>query len=51
MKPMICTSSDGTRSRVSPCSSAWGSVVAARVRLATTPSVALTSSLAPACRP
>ncbi len=44
MKPMICTSSWGRCSRSRPASSACGSVVAARVRLASTPSVPLASS-------
>ena len=44
MKPMICTSRRGTRSRSSPASRSRGSVVAARVRLASTPSVPLASS-------
>ena len=51
MKPMICTSRFGTRSRSSPASRSRGSVVAARVRLASTPSVPLTSSAHAAVRP
>ena len=51
MKPRICTSWRGTRSRSSPASRSRGSVVAARVRLATTPSVPLASSPHAASRP
>ncbi len=51
MKPMICTSRCGTRSRSSPASRSRGSVVAARVRLASTPSVPLASSPHAASRP
>ena len=43
MKPMICTSNGGIRSRSSPASSARGSVVAASSRLASTPRVPFTS--------
>ena len=44
MKAMICTSRLGSRSRSSPASRSCGSVVAARVRLASTPRVPLASS-------
>ena len=51
MKPMICTSRLGTRSRSSPASRSRGSVVAASVRLASTPSVPLASRAQAAARP
>ena len=51
MKPMICTSCVGTRSRSSPASRSRGSVVAARSRLASTPRVALVTSAPAATRP
>ena len=44
MKPMICTSRSGSRSRCRPRSTSSGSVVAARVSEARTPRVPLTSS-------
>ena len=51
MKPMIWTIRSGIRSRWRPRSTSCGSVVAARVNEASTPSVPLTSSATPACRP
>ena len=51
MNDMICTSCWGSRSRSRPSSSSCGSVVAARVRLASTPRVPLISSAMPASRP
>ena len=51
MKPMIWTTSSGTRSRCSPRSRSCGSVVAARVREARTPMLPLISRARPATRP
>ncbi len=51
MKPMICTTRSGIRSRWRPRSRSCGSVVAARVSEARTPMVPLTSSAMPATSP
>ena len=51
MKPMICTTRSGIRSRWRPRSRSCGSVVAARVREASTPMLPFTSSAMPATRP
>ena len=51
MKPMICTIRSGIRRRRRPTSTSCGSVVAASVRDARTPSVPLTTSAQAAHRP
>ena len=51
MKLMICTMVFGSRSRSSPRTISCGSVVAARVRPAITPRVALASMVQAATRP
>ena len=51
MKPMICTSRSGIRRRRRPSRTSWGSVVAASVSEASTPSEPLASSANAASSP